>query len=149
MIAANLTVGVLGPWATPLTAFTLIGLDLALRDRLHDRWRGRQLALKMLALIAGAGLVSYLVGPAAGRVAVASLVAFILAGMVDALVYHALIRKGYFTRTNGSNAAAALVDSMVFPTIAFGVFLPQIVALQFAAKFAGGFVWSLVLRRRA
>ena len=40
------------------------------------------------------------------------------------------------------------VDSILFPTIAFGSFLPLIVLGQFAAKVGGGFVWSLLLNRR-
>ena len=48
----------------------------------------------------------------------------------------------------GSNVFGALVDSLVFPTIAFGGFLPWITLGQFAAKVAGGFLWSLVLGLR-
>lgn len=149
IVAANLSVAAFGPWSTPVNAFLLIGLDLTLRDHLHERWRGRQLAPKMLALIAGAGLVSYLLNPAAGQVAVASLVAFSVAAVVDAVIYQGLIRKGYFVRTNGSNAAGALVDSLLFPTIAFGGFLPHIVALQFLFKVAGGAAWAVFLRKAA
>lgn len=50
-------------------------------------------------------------------------------------------------RVNGSNVPAALVDSIVFPTIAFGALLPWIVLGQFAAKVLGGFVWSLLLNQ--
>lgn len=46
---------------------------------------------------------------------------------------------------NGSNVAGALVDSAVFPTLAFGEVLPLVILGQFAAKSAGGAVWSLVL----
>jgi uncharacterized PurR-regulated membrane protein YhhQ (DUF165 family) len=51
-------------------------------------------------------------------------------------------------RANGSNVVGALVDSILFPTIAFGfgAFLLPVVALQFAAKVAGGAVWSFVMR---
>lgn len=147
--AANLSVAAFGPWVSPLNAFLLIGLDLSLRDKLHDRWQGRQLWPRMLAMIVGAGAISYALNPAAGTIAVASVVAFTLSGLVDAIVYQGLLGRPYLVRTNGSNSAAAMVDSMVFPTIAFGGFLPHIVALQFVAKVAGGFVWSLTLRRLA
>jgi hypothetical protein len=40
---------------------------------------------------------------------------------------------------------SAAVDSIVFPTIAFGGFLPLITLGQFAAKVAGGAVWSIIL----
>ena len=37
--------------AVVITAFLFIGLDLTLRDKLHDQWHGKQLWWKMLALI--------------------------------------------------------------------------------------------------
>jgi hypothetical protein len=146
---ANLSVAAFGPWVSPINAFLLIGLDLSLRDHLHEKWRGPQLVPRMLALIAAAGAISYLLNPAAGKIALASMAAFTVAAVVDATVYQALIKRGYLTRSNGSNAAGALADSLIFPTIAFGGFLPHIVALQFVAKVAGGAVWALVIRRWA
>jgi hypothetical protein len=148
MVAANLSVAAFGPWVSPLNAFLLIGLDLSLRDHLHDRWQGPGLWPRMLALIAAAGAVSYLLNPAAGRIAVASVVAFVVAGLADALAYQLLRRRPYLQRSNGSNVVGAGVDSLMFPTIAFGGFLPHIVALQFVAKVAGGFVWSVLINQR-
>jgi uncharacterized PurR-regulated membrane protein YhhQ (DUF165 family) len=46
---------------------------------------------------------------------------------------------------NGSNVLSAAVDSVLFPTIAFGALLPVIVLGQFAAKVLGGAVWSWIL----
>lgn len=149
MVGANLSVAAFGPWVSPFNAFLLIGLDLSLRDHLHDRWSGAGLWPRMLALIASAGAISYLLNPAAGKIAVASVVAFVAAGLVDAVAYHALRGRPYMQRSNGSNIASAAVDSFLFPTLAFGAVLPHIVALQFAAKVGGGLVWSFMLRRRA
>lgn len=149
IVAANLSIAAFGPWMSPVNSFLLIGLDLSLRDRLHDRWAGRGLWWRMLLLVAGAGAISYALNPAAGKIALASVVAFVLAGLADALVYHGLRRKGWMTRANGSNLAGAGVDSLVFPTLAFGVMMPHIVALQFAAKVGGGFLWSLFLNRKS
>lgn len=142
---ANLLVAWLGPWFSPVNAFVLIGLDLSLRDWLHDRWRD-QLS-RMVLLIGTAGVLSYLLNPAAGRVAVASVVAFTLAATVDALVYHRLIDLTWLKRANGSNVSGAAVDSFTFPLIAFGLFpgVAVVIALQFAAKTAGGAVWALAL----
>jgi hypothetical protein len=148
MVAANLSVATFGPWVSPINSFLFIGLDLSLRDRLHDSWRGRGLWHRMGALIASAGVLSYALNPAAGRIAVASVVAFVCAALMDAAVYHWLRARTYLQRSNGSNVAGAAVDSLLFPTIAFGGFLPGIVALQFAAKTCGGFFWSLVLNKR-
>jgi hypothetical protein len=148
MVGANLSIAAFGPWVSPINSFLLIGLDLSLRDRLHDRWAGRGLWWRMLALIATAGAVSYLLNPAAGRIAVASMVAFVCAGLVDALAYHLLRHRPWMTRSNGSNVAGAGVDSILFPTLAFGTLMPAIVLLQFAAKVGGGALWSWVLSAR-
>ncbi len=148
MVGANLLVAAFGPWVSPINAFFLIGLDLSLRDRLHDRWTGAMLWPRMFALIAAAGVISFALNPAAGRIAVASALSFVFAGLIDAAAYHALRGRPYLARSNGSNVAGAAVDSLVFPTLAFGALLPAVAALQFAAKVAGGAAWSIILRRR-
>lgn len=148
IVAANLLVAWFGPAVTILNAFLFIGLDLTARDRLHDRWRGEGLVWKMGLLIASGGLISYLLNRDAGRIALASTVAFCAAALTDSLVYQLLRRRGYMLRVNGSNIPAAAVDSVVFPTLAFGGFLPWVTLGQFAAKVLGGFVWSLILGRR-
>lgn len=147
IVAANLLVARFGPAVTVLNAFLFIGLDLTARDRLHDAWCGRHLWLKMAALIATGAALSYFLNRDAGRIALASLIAFAAAGTVDAVAYHLLRGRPRWQRINGSNVPAALVDSLVFPTVAFGAFLPVIVIGQFAAKVAGGAFWSLVLLR--
>lgn len=145
LVVANLLVAWLGPWFSPINAFVFIGLDLAVRDKLHDRWGGRP--WKIGLLIVGAGLISYALNRDAGQIAVASAIAFAAAMAADSVVYHWLRDKAWLTRANGSNAAGSLVDSIVFPTIAFGGLLLPIVALQFAAKVFGGAIWAWLLRR--
>lgn len=148
IVAANLSAAFLGPIATPFNAFFLIGLDLSLRDSLHDRWTGDKLAFRMGLLIFSGGAISFLLNPSSGPIAVASCVAFIGAGTADAVTYTVWRRFPYLIRANVSNVSGAMVDSLLFPTIAFGAMMPEIVALQFAAKVAGGFWWSLILRKR-
>lgn len=142
---ANLLVAWLGPWVSPINAFLLIGLDLTLRDRLHDKWQGQNLTLRMGGLILAAGVLSFAINQDAGIIAVASFVAFTLSQMLDALVYQKMIGFKRWQRVNSSNTAGAAADSLIFPTIAFGSLLPEIVALQFAAKVFGGFIWSIIL----
>lgn len=146
LVLANLSVAYFGPWISPINAFFLIGLDLSLRDRLHEKWKDRLWA-RMLALIAGAGAISFVLNPAAINIAVASVVAFVATGVVDALVYQKLVAKKWMIKSNASNTAGAAVDSLVFPTLAFGSLMPAIVLLQFAAKVVGGALWSLVLKK--
>ncbi len=144
MTLANLSVAAFGPAISPLNAFFLIGLDLALRDWLHVRLR----AWQMLALIVAAGALTFLLNPAAGKIAVASSVAFTAAALVDWATF-ARLRGSWLMRANGSNVVGAAVDSLIFPTLAFGVLMPHIVALQFAAKVAGGALWAWALARTA
>lgn len=147
LVGANLAVAWLGPAAMPIIAFLLIGLDLTLRDRLHDRWHGRYLWPRMLSLIVAAGVVSYLLNPVSGPIAVASVVAFSLASLADAGTYHLLAGRSWSIRANGSNVAGATVDSLVFPVMAFGAALPSIVLAQLAAKVLGGMVWTVIIAR--
>ena len=144
---ANLLVAAFGPWFSVVNSFALIGLDLSIRDKLHEQWQGKHLPLKMLALIVAAGLISYLFNTAAVEIALASVVAFCASMVADTVIYQVLRDKPWPVKSNGSNAAGALVDSIVFPTLAFGALLPAIVAMQFAAKMVGGALWSWVLRK--
>ena len=142
MIFANLSVAAFGPWVSPINAFVLIGLDLALRDWLHVRLRVWQMGV----LIAGTGALTYALNPAAGMIAIASSAAFTAAAVVDWATF-ARLRGSWMFRANGSNVAGAAVDSLVFPTLAFGALMPQIVLAQFAAKVAGGAVWAWIIGR--
>lgn len=144
MTLANLSVATWGPLVSPINAFVLIGLDLALRDWLHVRLR----AWQMGALIASTGLLTYAMNPAAGMIAVASACAFSAAALVDWATFTRL-RGSWLFRANGSNVAGAAVDSLIFPTLAFGALMPHIVALQFVAKVAGGALWAWALARTA
>ncbi|MEJ2748951.1 MAG: VUT family protein [Anaerolineae bacterium] len=145
IVLANLTVAAFGPNMVIVNAFLFIGLDLTARDRLHDAWRGNNLLPKMAALIAAGSVLSWLLNRSAGQIALASFVAFAAAATVDTVVYQLLGKYPRWLRINGSNVPSALVDSIIFPTLAFGAFLLPIVLGQFAAKTLGGFVWSLIL----
>jgi uncharacterized PurR-regulated membrane protein YhhQ (DUF165 family) len=143
MIAANLLVATFGPSVTAINAFLLIGLDLTLRDWLHFRLKTWQMG----GLIIGTGLITYALNPASGMIAVASAVSFLAASIVDWAMF-VKTTGSWIKRANVSNTAGAAVDSLLFPTIAFGALMPEIVALQFIAKVSGGAVWSYVLEKK-
>jgi uncharacterized PurR-regulated membrane protein YhhQ (DUF165 family) len=143
MTLANLSVAAFGPSISPINAFVLIGLDLALRDWLHVRLKVWQMG----ALIAATGALTYILNPAAGQIAVASACAFTAAALVDWSAF-ARLRGSWMFRANGSNVAGAAVDSLLFPTIAFGALMPHIVAMQFVAKVAGGALWAWLIGRK-
>lgn len=142
MTLANLSVAVFGPAISPVNSFLLIGLDLALRDLLHTKLSQRQ----MLCLIAVTGAVTYVLNPKAGMIAVASACAFTAAALTDWAVF-TKAQGSWIRRSNASNVAGAAVDSLLFPTIAFGMLMPHIVALQFIAKVAGGALWAYAINR--
>ena len=144
MTLANLSIATFGVWVSPINAFIFIGLDLALRDWLHIKLKMWQMG----ALIVSTGLLTYALNPAAGMIAIASALSFMLAALVDWAVF-TKITGSWFKRANVSNVAGAAVDSIAFPTIAFGVLMPEIIAMQFIAKVFGGAIWSLVLRQKA
>jgi queuosine precursor transporter len=144
---ANLSSAHFGPAASVLNAFLFIGLDLTGRDKLHDAWYGRGLWWKMALLIAAGSVLSYALNQNAGRIAVASFVAFAASALTDTLVYVALGSRSKLVKINGSNILSAAVDSVLFPTLAFGAVMPGIILGQWAAKVGGGFLWALIFRR--
>ena len=142
IVAANFSVWLFGPVSTPVNAFLFIGLDFIVRDKLQDLWTGRHLFLKMAALIVGGSVITFLLNPQVGRIAVASCVAFAASSTVDWGVYTLIRKKPWMVRANVSNIFAAATDSVLFPTLAFGAFMPFISLGQWAAKVFGGFIWS-------
>lgn len=99
-----------GLMATAGTYFA--GLSFVVRDSLHDA-AGKRWTLAVIAL--GAAL-SFLI--AAPFIALASAVAFALAETADLLAYTPLRRRGYVRAAVASNVVGAVVDSVVFLTIA-------------------------------
>ena len=99
LIAANLLVAWLGPWFSIINAFFLIGLDFSIRDKLHESWKNNNLVFKMGGLILIASLISYLLNPATGMIAIASLCAFGLSMIADTLTYHFLHERSWFIKS--------------------------------------------------
>ena len=90
IVLANLLLLWFGPVASIYNAFILIGLDLSLRDKLHDHWDGKNLWMKMLALICGGSAITVALNWDALPIAIASSVAFLASGIGDAVVYSRL-----------------------------------------------------------
>lgn len=153
IVAANLSISHFGPKAAIWNAVLLVGLDLTTRDRLHDYWKGH-LVRNMGALIVTGSVLSYLLGVALGsgphvaRIAFASCVAFAVAASADTLVYHWRRRASWSDRSNESNLAGAAADSLVFAALLPYPFSWAFVLTLWSAKVAGGYAWSLLLRKR-
>ena len=142
-VGANLLIAALGPDWLPLTAFVVIPFDLASRDLLHERWHGRHLWPRMLALVSCGALLTVVVNRQAHAVALASFIAFLASGLTDAAVYALAEHKSRKVRMNSSNVASAIVDSVAFPLVAFaGAMSPGLVVTQAVTKVVGGAIWS-------
>lgn len=148
--AANLLVTQFGPWTSPVVDFFLIGFVFVARDVLSEVWRGRKTRfIMMIGVILLAGVSAYLVNPDSKQIAIASTVAFIVSETIDWAVYVLLDKYPFLIRSNGSNIFGNASDTIVFNLVAFGV-IPQvglIMIVQFIAKFAGGFLWSMVIEK--
>jgi hypothetical protein len=140
MTFANLSIAHWGVWVSPINAFILIGLDFSLRDWLHEKIK----PLEMFCLILISGAITYILNPGAGMIAIASAVSFTAAAFVDWGVFQKL-DGSWAKKANLSNIAGAAVDSLLFPTIAFGSLMPKIVVMQFLAKIIGGAIWAFLL----
>lgn len=142
MTLANYVVFWLGPNITPVVAFSFIGFHLALRDwlQMNLRWWG------MAILVLSGSACTVFLAPSAKTIAVASALAFLASASCDWVVF-SLIKGKYISRSVKSNIVGSAVDSVLFPTIAFGVFMPHIIALQFASKVLGGAMWAAIISK--
>lgn len=91
------------------------GAQLTLRDVLHERLGG---PATVAVIAATAPLTAIVASPA---LAVASIVTFVVAELADLVVFGRLRRRGYATAILGSNLISAIVDSLLFLALAFGV----------------------------
>jgi hypothetical protein len=146
IIVANLLVGKYGSMVVIPIGFLLVGFDITTRDTLHELWVTKRW-LKMGVLISIGSLLSWLLNKNIALIAIASLAAFASSSIVDTITYSLLHKKDYLIKVNGSNLFSSFTDSIIFITIAFGNFLPLLIIAQFSAKFIGGFMWSLLLKR--
>lgn len=142
IVAANLAVATYGQAALVITAWIVIPFDMLTRDLLHERWRNDRLALRMGALVLLGGAITILLSSSTWRVAVGSCLAFALAMGVNSIVFERLIERTRFRRMTASNAAAAIVDSIAFPLIAFGTLDPVLSLAQASSKTLGGVAWT-------
>lgn len=142
IIIANSLAAKFGPSITPYTAFAFIGLDLTIKDYLQVRLTKWQMA----SVIVGAGILAFAIDSSARFIAVASLIAFVVSSFADYITFRLTSGK-WLKRSMYSNAVGAAVDSIVFPTVAFGGLMPMIVAGQFVAKVAGASLFAVLVSK--
>lgn len=117
VIATNVVTASFGLWPVGFglsaTAGTVLaGTSFVLRDAVQEV-AGRRMAL--LALAAGCAISAWMATPA---LALASAAAFGLAELLDMGVYTKLREKGWLRAAAASNTVGAVVDTVVFLTVA-------------------------------
>lgn len=94
------------------------GLTFGLRDAIHDRHN----PWPVITLITVGALISFLMGGSLLRIAVASGAAFLLSELADMAVYQPLERRGQYRAVLASNVVGAVIDTVLFLSIAAPVF---------------------------
>lgn len=131
--------GALGPLASVLDSLPGIGLVIVIRGLLQDHWKVHTWFWMGVLILMGT-LASLSVNATHPRVALASGTAFVFANITAGLLYPRNRRL--------SIVAFAVVDSFIFPALAFGTFMWWVVGGQIVAKIAGAIIWSLILLKR-
>lgn len=151
IVAANLALAsqIFGPATLYINSFLFIGFDLICRDLLHDRWSGRTGlgGYRMVALILAGGVITSLLNQQASKIALASVLAFVCTGTADTLVYAigCAIGQARFNRITISNIFGAILDSLIFPFVAYHTVDPQVTTAMIIAKVSGGIFWCVVM----
>jgi hypothetical protein len=99
----------------------------------------------MFVLIFSGSMISYLINKDAKQIAIASCASFFIAGSFDFIVYQVLKGHSRAFKMNASNIVSAIIDSLVFPWIAFKMIDPAFSLGQSSLKIFGGIFWTLVL----
>jgi len=147
IVCANISVAMFGEYAFYINGFLLIPFDMYSRDVLHDKWKNNNITLRMGLLILFGGIMTYVLNHDTYKIAIASVLAFTVSSIIDALVYQRLISKTKFVRMNVSNIFSSLLDTMIFISIVFG-FSWKIILIQSLIKFSGGLIFTILLKRK-
>jgi uncharacterized PurR-regulated membrane protein YhhQ (DUF165 family) len=144
-VLSNFIVLYFGAKGLIFTALFLIPFDFVMRCMFHETWKGKELILKLGALVFTASVLTFLINRDTLSIAIASSVGFISAQLFAGIFYQFFINRSYFIKVNGSDAVGILVDSLVFQLIAFSVILPEITVSQFILKIIGGLFWYWII----
>lgn len=131
--------GAFGPLASVIDSLPGIGLVIAIRNRLQDYWYPNRMFL-MLPVIFLGGIGSVAVNLVHPLVAAASFSAFLAANLVAAFLY----RSDSRLRLVLGIVSFAVVDSFIFPAVAFDHFTWWVVVGQIVAKIIGALAWTWV-----
>ncbi len=136
IVVANILVSWFGQPILLLTALVLIPVDFVIRTYLQERWTTDDpwnLWLRLLLLLTAGAFLTVISVAGTGRIAVASLLAFIASSLTGAMVYsftegHQEQRRTY------SLISMSIVDSIIFPIVAFSEVSWLLIIAQAAMK---------------
>jgi uncharacterized PurR-regulated membrane protein YhhQ (DUF165 family) len=140
-VLANLIVLWYGKYGLIFTALFLIPFDFVMRCLFHEKWKGKELILKLGGLIIVASVLTYFINSGSKNIAIASAVGFISAQIIAGIFYQLTIKKSYFIKVNGSDFFGIIVDSLLFQLIAFSIIDLNITISQTILKIIGGLFW--------
>lgn len=141
-VLINLIVNWLGPLIVPVTTVAAVCANMLIRDRIFYDAGPRY----SIAAATAAGLFTVAISIEAGMVALASMVAVIAGACTSAAAYK-LLRGPFEERRPVANTCSAVVDALVFPTVAFIQFMPWISFAQFSMKVITIVILSYVIKR--
>lgn len=147
IVASNLLVARYGQIALVFTAWVLIPFDLVARDILHGRWEGPTLWPRIVLLIHAGALITLALNWEAWRVAVASVTAFAVGTVVNTALFARWDWMPRLWRMTSTNSVVALIDSTLFPILAFGLLSWEISFLQFVSKSVGAYAWAVIVNK--
>lgn len=138
----NLIVAHVGAWVIPITTVAAVCGNMLIRDfLLYDggfKWS--------VSTCSVAGLITVAINHDAGMVAIASFTTVVSGALVSGGVYRVL--PGDFdSKRWPANIASAICDSLLFPTLSFMAFMPEISAMQFISKMTTVTVITIIMRR--
>jgi uncharacterized PurR-regulated membrane protein YhhQ (DUF165 family) len=127
------------------TAIFLIPFDFVMRCMFHEQWKGKELIMKLGALVIVSSSFTYFINSESKNIAIGSALGFIAAQIVAGIFYQLTIKKKTFIKVNGSDAIGILIDSVVFQLIAFSSINNYITLTQLCLKLIGGLFWYWII----
>lgn len=144
-IFANFIVLWFGANGLIFTALFLIPFDFVMRCMFHEQWKGKELIIKLGALVIISSSLTYIINSDSKNIAMGSALGFIAAQIFAGIFYQLTIKKRTFIKVNGSDAVGILIDSIVFQLVAFSSINSYITISQLTLKLIGGLFWYWVI----
>jgi hypothetical protein len=148
IILSNYIAYCLGQNGLIITAFILIPFDYIIRTIFQEKWKGKNLIIRIIILIFLGGLITFIINYNTINIAIGSLSAFIIANILASIFYQLNIKKKYIYKVNISDFIAIIADSFIFQYLAFNNISLKIMISQISIKIIGGLFWYWLLFKK-